>query len=478
MLVLVVVLAVVAGLVPASVATSPHDDGPLEVEARPSLALTGETVTVAAEYEPDDGRPGKPDDGPSEPDDDGPGDGDDDDRQGRGHGREEGGRRSGGRPDHGAPVQVTFTVDFGDGTAAETMTARMHNHRKAKAVAHHAYAAEGRYEVVVTATTAEGATTAARTVQVGAGAARLEGDDRYATAARLSREDFPDDGAASAVLLARADSFADALSSAGVAVLARAPVLLTDRAAVPPAVLEEIARALGEDGVVYLLGGEAAIDPQVAGALEQLGYRVERIAGDDRVDTALRLARFLLDAGVDLDEVVVAPAGDFPDALSGAAQAARRRAPVLLTAGDRLDPRVAAFLGGLNGVRVRLVGGEAVLSAAVEADLVALGLDVRRIAGGDRYATSVAVASQLGEDVEVVVLATGRSFPDALAGAPAAGRRGAPVLLVGDTLPEPVRAWLAAHAGQVRRLYVLGGPSAVPSAVTAEAEALLGLAAG
>jgi len=450
MLVLGIVLTVVAGLAPASMGKGrdggpPREDGePLEVEARPSLALAGETVTVAAAYEP----------------------------------AELGGRRGGDRPHDRVDTEVAFTVDFGDGTPAETMTVRMRNHRKAKAVATHAYAAEGRYEVVVTATTEAGTTTtAARTVQVGAGAARLEGDDRYATAARLSREDFPDDGGASAVLLARADSFADALSSAGVAVLTRAPVLLTDRALVPPAVLDEIARALGDDGVVYLLGGEAAIDPQVAAALEQLGYRVERIAGDDRVGTALRLAQFLVDAGVDLDEVVVAPAGDFPDALSGAAHAARRRAPVLLTAGDRLDPRVAAFLGGLDGVRVRLVGGEAVLSAAVAADLVALGLDVRRIAGGDRYATSAAVASELG-DVEVVVLATGRSFPDALAGAPAAGRRGAPVLLVGDTLPEPVRAWLAARAGQVRHLYVLGGPAAVPPAVTAEAQALLGLPAG
>jgi len=441
MLVLLVVLAVVAGLVPASVAESRDDRGPLEVEARPSLALVGETVTVAARYEPGE--------------------------RDRDRGR--------ARRDDRVVSEVALTVDFGDGTPAETMTVGMRNHREARASASHAYPAEGRYEVVVTATTEAGTTTAARTVQVGAGAARLEGGDRYATAARLSREDFPDDGGASAVLLARADSFADALSSAGVAVLARAPVLLTDRAVVPPAVLEEIARALGDDGVVHLLGGEAAIDPQVAAALEQLGYRVERIAGDDRVDTALRLAQFLVDAGVDLDEVVVAPAGDFPDALSGAAHAARRRAPVLLTGGDRLDPRVAAFLGGLDGARVRLVGGEAVLSAAVEADLLALGLDVRRIAGGDRYATSVAVASELGDDVEVVVLATGRSFPDALAGAPAAGRRGAPVLLVGDTLPEPVRAWLTARAGQVRRLYVLGGPSAVPPAVSAEAGALLGL---
>jgi len=181
-------------------------------------------------------------------------------------------------------------------------------------------------------------------VHVGVGSARLSGQDRFGTANRLSREAFPTDGSAGAVLLARADHFADALASAGMAVLSEAPVLLTTTADVPAGVLEEIDRALGDDGVVYLLGGEAAISPTVAQSLESLGHRVVRIAGADRIETALDIARFVLDAGLDIDEVVLASAGNFPDALAGAAYAASQSAPVLLTAGAALDPRVAAFL--------------------------------------------------------------------------------------------------------------------------------------
>jgi hypothetical protein len=60
-----------------------------------------------------------------------------------------------------------------------------------------------------------------------------------------------------------------------------------------------------------------------------------------------------------------------------------------------------------------------------------------RIAGVDRYATAAAVsASAFSPGVAVAYVATGTSFPDALAGGAAAGLRDAPVLLVArDEVP-------------------------------------------
>ncbi|MDP8970838.1 MAG: cell wall-binding repeat-containing protein, partial [Actinomycetota bacterium] len=251
----------------------------------------------------------------------------------------------------GRELSVVFTVDFGDGTGVQPMTVNRADRdgSEARANKQHRYQEAGDYTITVTATPMDGdAVTTTVLVHVGAGSARLGGDDRFDTSARLSREDFPADGEAQAVLLARADQFADALASAPLALLEEAPVLLTNTASVPDTTLEEIARALGEDGTVYLLGGESAISPQVAAALTEMGYEVVRIAGEDRIDTAIQVARFLMEAGVEIDEVVLASAGNFPDALSGAAHAAARRAPVLLTGPDRLDPRVAELLAALG----------------------------------------------------------------------------------------------------------------------------------
>ena len=382
------------------------------------------------------------------------------------------------RRDDRCHFAVAFTVDFGDGSAPQAMTARgHHDDDKAKAHAQHAYAEEGDYQVTVTATPEGGTSVTAKvTVQVGPGGARLSGRDRFETGTDLSEEGFPGDGSASAVILARADGFADALSSATLAALEDAPVLLTSTDQLPESVLAEIQRVLEEGGKVYVLGGPSAISEGVVTTLEGLGYVVVRIAGTDRIETALAVAQALVDAGEEIDEVVLANAGNFPDALSGAARAADRGAPVLLTPATVLDPRVREFLAGLgDDVKVLVAGGPSVISDAVIAELEALGLEVERRSGKDRFATSAVIAAEEFPDATSVVIATGKTFPDALSGAAYAGRIKAPVLLVGDTLPEEVRDYLEAGAGRITLVYVIGGPNAVSPALMAEVESILGL---
>lgn len=452
--------AVLASLVMSAGASaheeSESEEAGLEVELRPAIVDVGETVFVEAEYDVDDD------------------DSTDDDST-----AEDPGTDGEGETDDGATVSETvgtpteFVVDFGDGSPPVAMTADDDD----EALASHSYAADGDYTVTVTATPAAGTpVTTTVLVKVGSGSARLAGDDRHGTAERLSREDFPTDNSASAVLLARSDGFADALAAASLAVLEDAPVLLTSGDTVSTSVLEEIGRALVPAGTVYLLGGEAAIPESAADELRTAGYEVVRIAGSDRIDTAVAIAEFLLASGVEIDEVVVANGANFPDALSGAAFAAAFDAPVLLTGADSLDSRVADLLGRLDpGTEVIVAGGVAAVSDAVVAELVQLGFEVERISGEDRYETSGEVAERLFPLATEVVLATGTNFPDALAGAALAGRSGAPVLLVGDTLPDAVRDYLEDRTGQITKVYVLGGDLAVPDAVLAEVEAILGL---
>jgi putative cell wall-binding protein len=91
--------------------------------------------------------------------------------------------------------------------------------------------------------------------------------------------------------------------------------------------------------------------------------------------------------------------------------------------------------------------------------------DIRRLAGGDRYATAAAISrSRFGGGASTVFIATGGSFPDALAGSPAAAKANGPILLTGrDSLP-------AATATELDRLnpskiVILGGTGAVSSGV-------------
>ena len=88
-----------------------------------------------------------------------------------------------------------------------------------------------------------------------------------------------------------------------------------------------------------------------------------------------------------------------------------------------------------------------------------------RLAGADRYQTAAAMSrSSFGSGVPVAYVATGSSFPDALAGGPAAARTGGPVLLVTAT---DVPAATATELARLKpaRIVVLGGTSAVSAAV-------------
>jgi len=93
------------------------------------------------------------------------------------------------------------------------------------------------------------------------------------------------------------------------------------------------------------------------------------------------------------------------------------------------------------------------------------GPTMERLAGSDRYATAAAVsAANFAADVPVAYVATGATFPDALAAGAAAARHDGPVLLVASRAVPP------ATATELRRLRpqtikVIGGIAMVSSGV-------------
>jgi putative cell wall-binding protein len=204
---------------------------------------------------------------------------------------------------------------------------------------------------------------------------------------------------------------------------------------------------------------------------------VLRVQGSDRVATAIDASQFLFgDAPSGAEAVVLARSDLFPDALAGVPLAAASSGPLLITPPTELDSRVAAEIQRTLPVDkpVYLLGGTGALSQAVEDQVKALGYStVIRLAGPDRFATALAIAVQveqvLGGAPSVVLVATGRNFPDALAAGAAAGIGGVVVLSNDATLPQPVRDYVV-HKQQVDNALVatVGGP-AVPSYPDADA---------
>lgn len=209
---------------------------------------------------------------------------------------------------------------------------------------------------------------------------------------------------------------------------------------------------------------------------------VRRIAGTDRIATAIAVSRTLYPADHAAGAVVLARSDAFPDALSGTPLAVHEDAPLLLTPpGTTVDARVLAeidrVLPTAGTRRVFVLGGTGAVSRAIEDQLTSRGLTVTRLAGSSRYATAVAVARYLGAGAaspDALFLATGLDFPDALSAGAAAGSYwlggaaapGGAVLLTSTTMPPEVAAYLAEAraANPAVRVSAVGGSAAAVAA--------------
>lgn len=86
-----------------------------------------------------------------------------------------------------------------------------------------------------------------------------------------------------------------------------------------------------------------------------------------------------------------------------------------------------------------------------------------RISGANRYATAAALSATIPADVDVVYVASGQDYPDALAVAPIAASQDAPLLLVRRDAVTPETAAALTRLSP-KRIVVVGGPGAVNQA--------------
>ncbi|WP_432510862.1 cell wall-binding repeat-containing protein [Kineococcus sp. SYSU DK001] len=302
---------------------------------------------------------------------------------------------------------------------------------------------------------------------------RLSGKDRLETAVNSSKASFPTTGSAGAVVVSAAYKYADALAGARLASATSAPLLLTESDKLTAAVGTEITRVLAPGGTIYVLGGSGTVSAAAETALTALSpnYTVKRLAGDDRYETAAKIAEEVAAQvpGTATAPIYLASGVNFPDGLAVSALAARTGGTVLLTDGDVLPAATKNHLQAEDSgaTRVVPVGGAA---AAAAASLPAAGGSAARaIVGVDRFDTAALVAREFtGGPVatKVVGVATGDNWPDALVGSAAVGLLGGPLLLTsGPDLGNSAQSALGAlnAAKPLATGVVFGGEPSVPA---------------
>ncbi|MGI9015779.1 MAG: cell wall-binding repeat-containing protein [Euzebya sp.] len=297
---------------------------------------------------------------------------------------------------------------------------------------------------------------------------RLQGATRIQTATAISQR-ICSDGQAPAVVLARADDFADAQAGTPLAVRYGAPTLLSYPQSLHPATRTEIQRILPAGGTVFLLGGTAALSGEVQAEIEAMGYQTVRFAGDNRFSTATTIA----DLGLaNPSRLVVADGGRFIDAIlagslaSGFLAADPPGAAVILTSGPEIQEDAFAYI-------------DAVFRGT---DIFAIGADVGELVGdpvlvgADATDLSLRVAD-LTVSPTTVGVATTADFPDALAGSALIGRvdtgPGVMLLTGGVDLERSISNYLSDNVSSIRQVVIFGGTAVIGEEVLRDIEQAL-----
>ncbi len=193
---------------------------------------------------------------------------------------------------------------------------------------------------------------------------------------------------------------------------------------------------------------------------------VQRLAGDDRYATAAAVGRTAFPTGQDV-VIVSGEQASLVDGLVAAPYARSLKAPVLLATSTSVPQATLDEIARRGATRAILVGGKGVLGPKVVNTLRRAGLDVSRLAGDDRYATSAAVARAFGKAPSVVVASgVAANLVDAAAAGGPAAATGQPILLVPRSA-VPAATQQALTALGARSAVVVGGTGVVTDQVTA-----------
>ncbi|WP_419923397.1 cell wall-binding repeat-containing protein [Candidatus Poriferisodalis sp.] len=210
--------------------------------------------------------------------------------------------------------------------------------------------------------------------------------------------------------------------------------------------------------------------------------RSERFGDRDRYATSVAIAEAYLDEiADDLDRAptaaVIVVSGEDRHAayaMPAAGLASAFDAPILLTRPGELHRDIAELFREHEFELALIVGGNEVVSAAVERELAALTDSVRRIGGTDPYSTSVAVAAEVGSIPgsagewgsrgRTALLANGETVADALVAGPLTYHGSHPLLLTPAAVLD-ARVSEYFDRSDVEHVVILGGVAAVSTAV-------------
>ena len=181
------------------------------------------------------------------------------------------------------------------------------------------------------------------------------------------------------------------------------------------------------------------------------------IKGNNRFSTATEISNMNYATG---GTVVLVNGNAVADGIAATPLASSENASILLANTNNLPKETADRMKEIAPQKVIIVGGENAISKALEAKIANdYAVEVQRIAGKDRYATSFEIAKKLAEngvEIKTAYVVSGMGEADALSVASKAGADKQPIILTGkDAISPEMYEWLKEQ--NLEDAYFIGG---------------------
>lgn len=284
---------------------------------------------------------------------------------------------------------------------------------------------------------------------------RFQGENRAKTAVNVQRHYFAN---TNKVILVNDNAYPDAISATNVS-MGKYPLLYTGKNSLSVETKSALDKMFLDE--IYLMGGVNTISKNVENKLKKNfpHAKITRIMGNNRYDTSAESAK----ARANTTNLIFAAGTNYADALYATSLAAHQNAPILLVSNEGLSQSTRKFIQSIGNIdSVTIVGGEISVNQSVKNQIENLTKKrVTRLAGVDRYESSVEVAKRVNANPAEVITTSGEVFADALVSSTVAQKIKAPILLVKkDVLPLKVREYMK-DTNSIYKLTTIGGYNTV-----------------
>ena len=284
---------------------------------------------------------------------------------------------------------------------------------------------------------------------------RFQGENRAKTAVNVQRHYFAN---TNKVILVNDNAYPDAISATNVS-MGKYPLLYTGKNSLSVETKSALDKMFLDE--IYLMGGVNTISKNVENKLKKNfpHAKITRIMGNNRYDTSAESAK----TRANTTNLIFAAGTNYADALYATSLAAHQNAPILLVSNEGLSQSTRKFIQSIGNIdSVTIVGGEISVNQSVKKQIENLTKKrVTRLAGVDRYESSVEVAKRVNANPAEVITTSGEVFADALVSSTVAQKIKAPILLVKkDVIPLKVREYMK-DTNSIYKLTTIGGYNTV-----------------